>query len=277
MRVMPSNRRINDYVMSSSMAFANKRLVAASVALAVILAVGMITVAATFFPSKATPESQAPGTSSSIISSPGNSQSSRIGVNCTSQSSTRAGTTISVSIDASECHGNCTLNLPWEGEASYDTMSALVSASDYVGLAKVTAVSTEVVFGLPLLLYNITVIQNLVQDNLVGTGSNLMVAQIGGTANGNTFQLGGFPTLVVGDTYVFFLQQTETFLVQYYQLNPVTVGGPQGLFYVQNGKVFSLDNMYPQVDSWLPVKAAGVPLAQFIQEVQDAACTTFAG
>jgi hypothetical protein len=188
----------------------------------------------------------------------------------TSQASTFIGTTISVSIDPSECHGNCTLNLQWPEEATYDTMSDLVNATDYVGLANVTSISAEDVSGVPLLLYNITVIQNIIQNNYVSAGTNLTVVQIGGTANGTTMQVKGYPTLVVGDTYVFFLEDTETFLIQYYQSNLITVGGPQGLFYVQDGKVFSLDNMYPQADSWLPVKAAGVPLAQFIQEVQSA-------
>jgi hypothetical protein len=247
------------------MAFANKRLIAMSIALAVILAAGLIIAAVTLFPYNT-------NLGSSATSRAGSLQTRTSNQAVTSQSSTVLGTTISVSIDASACPANCTLNLPWP--TTYDGMSALVSASDYIGLANVTAVSTDDVAGVPLLVYNITVIQNLVQDNIVSAGSNLTVAQIGGTANGITMQVGGYPTLVVGHTYVFFLQQTETYLIQYYGLYPVTVGGPQGLFYVQNGKVFSLDNMYPQADSWLPVKAAGVPLAQFIQEVQSASTSS---
>ena len=186
----------------------------------------------------------------------------------TSQTSTVIGTTIDYSINPAACHGNCTLNPPWP--TIYETMSALVKASGYVGLARVTSVSTEDVDGVPVRLYNITVIQNIIPNKYVNTGSNLTVAQLGGTVNGITMNVNGYPTLVVGDTYVLFLELTETFLIQYYQLNLVTVGGPQGLFYVQNGQVFSLDNMYPQADSWLPVKAAGVPLAQFLQEVRSA-------
>ena len=54
----------------------------------------------------------------------------------------------------------------------------------------------------------------------------------------------------------------------------VTTGGPQGLFRVQGGNVYSLDNTYPQADSWLPVKADGIPLAQFEAEVEAATTTT---
>lgn len=54
----------------------------------------------------------------------------------------------------------------------------------------------------------------------------------------------------------------------------ITVGGPQGVFYVQDGNVYSLNNAYPQADGWLPLKVSGVPLAQFIQEVQSAATST---
>jgi len=48
----------------------------------------------------------------------------------------------------------------------------------------------------------------------------------------------------------------------------MTPGGPQGLFYIQGGNVYSMDNMYPQADSWIPTKVSGVPLSQFVQEIQ---------
>jgi hypothetical protein len=54
----------------------------------------------------------------------------------------------------------------------------------------------------------------------------------------------------------------------------ISVGGPQGVFIVQGGIVYSLDHLYPQDDAWLPLKVPGVPLAQFIQEVQSAQATT---
>jgi hypothetical protein len=56
-------------------------------------------------------------------------------------------------------------------------------------------------------------------------------------------------------------------------VSQITVGCPQGIFQVQGGKVYSLDNANPQDDAWLPLKVSGMPLAQFIQEVQSAATT----
>jgi hypothetical protein len=104
----------------------------------------------------------------------------------------------------------------------------------------------------------------------------------------------GYPTLTVGGLYIFFLTALNSVVVPAYTstttmttitikdspLSPywqhiddgmasVTTGGAQGLFYVQEGKVFSLDNAYPQQDAWLPVKVSGIPLAEFIAELNS--------
>jgi hypothetical protein len=85
--------------------------------------------------------------------------------------------------------------------------------------------------------------------------------------------LTGYPTLSVGTSYVFFLTQKSPIQDIYSNFTPTT-GAAQGLFYIQDGNVYSLDNMYPQADAWLPVKANGVPLSEFVAEVQAAAVST---
>ena len=184
--------------------------------------------------------------------------------------------------------------MPWSSiYPLYQTLQKLINETLAVPvLANVTSVSTKSVSGVPVTLYEVTVIENLAGTATPSVGTTLPVDQVGGTLNGTTWSLSGYPILTVGGTYVLFLgapggtvggiygNTTYSGPLVSYQSSvdhgeaSITVGGPQGLFYVEGGRVYSLDNMYPQVDGWLPVKAAGVPLAQFIQEVQSAANTT---
>jgi hypothetical protein len=71
---------------------------------------------------------------------------------------------------------------------------------------------------------------------------------------------------------VFFLGNPALNLDPYFVYHGISVlasvDGPQGMFYVQAGKSYSFDNVYPQADSWLPIKADGVPLAQFVSDIE---------
>jgi len=182
--------------------------------------------------------------------------------------SSSAGTTSTTYISQTiSCSVNCTLNLPWP---VYKTMGQLKDASPFVVVANVTSVSVTSVAGIPLTVYQLSVI-----TNIEGPGVNksagmttLPMAQIGGTANGTTVSVEGYPALSVGSTYVLFLNGPASLYPAYYDGYLTSVGGPQGTFLVQRGQVYSLDTLYPQADAWLSVKADGVPLSQFISEVQ---------
>jgi hypothetical protein len=178
---------------------------------------------------------------------------------------------------------NCSINLsqvwPW-----YKTLGALKSASDAVEVAQVTSeqtvgvnVSTDVggpVEGLvPVTIYNATVTTVLSGVSSPKVGDWQLVAQIDGTVGGTTMNVTGYPTLSVGQFYVFFLT-SESPIPNLYGVASITTGGAQGLFLIQGGNVYSLDNMYPQADAWLPVKVPGVPLAEFTQEVQSGGSTS---
>jgi hypothetical protein len=106
-------------------------------------------------------------------------------------------------------------------------------------------------------------------------GAQLFFAQIGGVSEGTNMSVTGYPTLSVGQSYVFFLTTSGSLLGGTNELinlieTGVTTGGPQGLFTIQGGNVYSLNNTYPQADAWLPVKADGIPLAQFEAQVEAA-------
>jgi len=169
---------------------------------------------------------------------------------------------------------NCTVYIP---QPIYPTLNQLVQASPTVWLANVTMETNLIVNGLPFMLYNISNIETLYSAATYKAppGANASFAWIGGTVNETTMLASGYPTLIVGATYVFFFPTSAG-----YNLYPYwgyieggsalsTTGGAQGLYYVQGGNVFSLDNMYPQADAWLPVKLDGTPLAQFILELQS--------
>jgi len=197
---------------------------------------------------------------------------------------------------------NCSYDFSW-GWRTYQTLGALKAASVAIVVAQVTSartvgynVSSDLAqfsnppadLGLvPVTGYNITVTTVASGGaNLLGT--SFLVAEIGGTANGTTMSISGYPALSVGQSYVFFISiatcapaGTSEIPDIYHAVYPpptyftsTTTGGPQGLFTLQGGNVYSLDITYPQADAWLPVKADGIPLAQFVAEVQAAAVPT---
>lgn len=175
------------------------------------------------------------------------------------------------------------LQVPWT-ENPYQTVASLVNASWYVFVGNVRAEWTVAVGTIPVTLYNVTAITILKLHALTsfipGQGGYVQVGEVGGTAANSTMSLQGYPTLSVGEEYVFFTSpsggaspnapfQTEINLSVIGTLVEMTQGGPQGLFNISGGKVYSMDQTYPQTDSWIPTKVSGVPLSQFIAEIQE--------
>jgi len=182
---------------------------------------------------------------------------------------------------------NCTDNMNeiWQSQ-TYSTMQDLASHSTAIIVGTLTServigVNDSFLFGhivglVPVTDYNVTIIAVLADDGNhfgidISAGYWTIVPQIGGTFGQTTMNVTGYPTLDVGMSYVFFLTISHDAPIEGNLYNGLaTTGGSQGLFYIQGGNVYSLDNMYPQADSWLPVKADGVPLARFVQQVQSA-------
>jgi|GEM_PF-3810370 len=180
----------------------------------------------------------------------------------------------------------------------FPTLQDMVENSTIIWLANVTSVTVVAVKGAPFTLYTIEAIKDL--DAYPGEGplppGTLVDAfWFGGTANGTTMTPVGYPTLSVGGAYIFFLSAgidsaiaVPNLTPSYWQYLPstpgttfeggpmVTIGGPQGLFNIRDGKVYSLDNTYPQADSWLPVKVDGLPLSAFESEISNGLATFFA-
>lgn len=199
------------------------------------------------------------------------------------------GVTTNITYDPAdiECPTSCTLNVYWSSiYQPYQTLGSLGAAADFVVVGNVTSSLTVAVGDVPVTLYNVTVTTFVKGGEEIGT--NFVMGEVGGAADNKTMAVNGYPTLAVGAAYVLFVTPAgglyssngtarlpnapftnEVGEAGAPYLVYMTQGGPEGLFYVQDGNVYSLDNMYPQADSWLPVKAPGVPLAQFVQEVQE--------
>ena len=234
------------------------------------------------------PASRTSGASSSSdVSSSNNTQGS------TSQSTS----TITATADSQQlsCSENCSVAVEWSYLTTpYQSLASMASSSEYVIVGNVTGAWTVSVRGdTPIELYNITTVM-AVKGSLLNPNDEFTVGEVGGAAGNKTITLDGYPTLHVGSEYVLFLytaggvccnSKGEVTLPNspfnsYVEVSDqnalvfMTQGGPQGLFYVQDGNVYSLDNMYPQADAWLPTKVSGVPLTQFVEEIQSAATTS---
>lgn len=183
---------------------------------------------------------------------------------------------------------NCTVDLSHGIWPEYRTMQDLAPASVAIIVGSVTSERTIGVnesssvgrnVGLvPVTDYNVTVTTVLFDSGNhfgidISPGYWTIVPQIGGTFGHTTMNVTGYPTLSVGASYVFFLAYQSSIQPNLYN-GLTTIGATQGLFYIQGGNVYSLDNMYPSADAWLPVKADGVSLSEFITQVQSAVTTT---
>jgi hypothetical protein len=219
----------------------------------------------------------------------------------TSTTSVEFSTTVSTSettmtysaydIQGTTCPNGCVVSVPWASlNRPQQTLSTLTNASTFIFVGIVAAEWTVAYGTVPVTLYNITmtdVLKNSTVATIPTSNGFSVVGEAGGTAANSTVSLEGYPTLNVGGMYVFFVspaggmsygsyaQFPDTPFMQEVDLSfdgavLMTQDGPQGLFYVQNGNVYSLDNMYPQADSWIPTKVSGVPLSQFVQEIQAA-------
>lgn len=261
------------------MSFGNKRLILASAAVSAILVVALVA-AVMYFPAHQVTQDNSVSTGNSIASSSNSSSTQSLSAN----SSTSSELVMVTSGLPAPC--NCTMRIPWP--ATYQTLHDLKAASVTIVIANVTSASTiRGTNGVPVTGYNITVVKTLKGSSGIVPGYEIPVVQIGGAAAGTTMSVGGYPTLAKGGSYVFFLNNLAVYngsAFTYYippNLMPlyvaihdggaaVTVGGPQGLFYVQGGRVFSLDNLYPKDDAGLPLKYSGLPLDQFVSLVESA-------
>jgi hypothetical protein len=83
------------------------------------------------------------------------------------------------------------------------------------------------------------------------TSDTMMVTQYGGVYNGATFKVKDVPLMEVGDEVVLFLTYNPT------AKSYVIMGGPQGRYQIQNGKLYhlsELDESIELVTPWLHVK-----------------------
>lgn len=277
---------MNDRMKTDSAKRGGLRAPAATVVLAILAASLLIVVLA----SGSHPAINPTKTVQQKSSTQGNASSASSAFASTSTVQSGGSTTRITTTQDISCPTTCTLDVDWASLTHpYQTLGELAASSEFVFVGNVTATWTLPSSGVPVNLYNITVVTTL-KGHPYTPNPIFQLGEVGGTLSNKTTTVSGYPTLTVGGMYILFVYPaggvcctngTEVlpnapFSFQVDEAFPgtlvyVTQGGPQGLFYVQGGYVYSLDNMYPQADAWLPVKVPGVPLAQFIQEIQSAA------
>lgn len=243
-----------------------RRVVVLALVVIVILVIG---ISAAVGPSLNKSPSLTSSDTSSISSSSTSTASSSTSTS-PSLTSTSSGTTLQTTTTFALRPCNCSANLRslWQ---TYSTLDALSGASASVIVGNVSGVTTEGVNDglgpIPVTVYNVTISKILVDTLGLTIGDWVYVGQVGGTIGSANMSVIGYPTLTVGGSYVFFLNLAGS-LGNMYGATLITTGGPQGLFYIRSGNVYSVDNLFPQTDSWLPVKVNGIPLSQFSSEVQ---------
>lgn len=113
---------------------------------------------------------------------------------------------------------------------------------------------------IPFTDYNLEI--NAVVKGNVNPGDMIVIRQTGAEGSDEIVELDDDPLLKQGETFVGFLRYSQD-----HGVYPI-VGGPQGRYEVENGLVYSLDKYDPDAD-YLPNKADGKELNQFVQEIEE--------
>jgi len=103
----------------------------------------------------------------------------------------------------------------------------------------------------------------VVNNHYLGTSEDkICVAQYGGTRDGLTYISMNDPLLENGDTVILFLTKTPNGIF-------ITIGGSQGRFVIQKGKVYSIAEVKPNaVGSYDDLKTNGMSLTEFIDLIK---------
>lgn len=112
----------------------------------------------------------------------------------------------------------------------------------------------------PLLLTNYTFkIEQVIKGDL--DRDLITIKMTGGTLNGRTVVFRGDPLMKKGDTVILFLRK-------YTPDNYYILGGPQGRFVIQKGKVYSLGEVDKSAEALTShLKTGGISVNQFINSI----------
>lgn len=151
----------------------------------------------------------------------------------------------------------------------FDTLHSLKGNSTIVILGTYAKISATWKFGGTVF----TIFQVNVSSYLVGSGpSNIYVEGVPTSA-------AALP--ILGQDFVLFLVRVRPCPPSppapcpsppppFDTIDFIPTGGPQGEFPVQGGLVYGFKTLHPRDFSWIRVNANGVPLAQFVTQVQNA-------
>ena len=83
-------------------------------------------------------------------------------------------------ISFANCEGNCSVEFPWTSAFHmYQTLPNLVEDSTIVLIANVTSESAVLVNGIPVTVYNVTLVNDLLGNTVLKPGGHTSVSQVG--------------------------------------------------------------------------------------------------
>ena len=119
----------------------------------------------------------------------------------------------------------------------YENIEALCSESDIVAVVEITGVNGQYESGVLMTNYNARLITPI---NGPGENEKVVIVQTGGIQGNQKFEIRDDPLMEIGDTYLIFGRKND--------LGTITIlGGPQGRFVYENGKVTTLFDGLPKL------------------------------
>jgi hypothetical protein len=102
------------------------------------------------------------------------------------------------------------------------------------------------------------------------SSETIIVLQTGGQVDGTMLEVSDDPLMKPGDTLILFLERYQQgFADKLAGTVFVPLGGPQGRFYLQSGRVYSAGEVYPRAELVTRhLKTGGVAEEQFVMQVQ---------
>lgn len=157
-----------------------------------------------------------------------------------------------------------------ESWVSYPTLKDLKNASDVILVGKITQIASNNSGSIPTTDFAVYVNQTIKGN--VTPGSTVLVRQVGAILAGNrTIADQDDPMMSVGGNVILFLQYECIAPNGSIQTGApfFITGGPQGRFLVKSALAYSLDTV-DQADSWIHVKVNGMPMDQFVSQIEAA-------
>lgn len=160
-----------------------------------------------------------------------------------------------------------TLNVSWA--RSYD-LASLSREAELIVRGVVVDATVLAEGNLPFTFHTVRVERVIKGTPPVDSSQTIIVLQTGGQMDGARLEVSDDPLMKPGDTLILFLEPYRQGVAHRFGAGVfVPLGGPQGRFYLQSGRVYAVGELHPRADLVTQhLKTGGAAEAQFISEIQ---------